>query len=464
MFRRPAPGRPARQCGHPKAAQCDCLAKRTLCCVLSHEQWDFVEQGQIVQVAMYDSREDLDAAQHSNSISAQSTPPSFLDSASTPLTTTSTPMAHEPYLSTSTPVPVSQLQMFATGASPTDSKPVVDSFGFYGNGSQLPMHDMAAQYQAPQANVFIPQPSAPYQPFYRSYDHQSSGSMHTDMQRGSISQQSPPQTLWPQPRPEYMPYDQPHFVPPPQDPQLEALKLERMHLSPDLQALQQFTPSSHISQFSPSALPSIYQPLPMPTMHDFTLDSDIPMQIDFDPAQPPSPIQEVTQSCCSSKRTQPHPSQSLPEWRYPPSAPTQQFPCPRCASTMCTCTNCPEVMQNPLLDGAWARACGRSGHLDADQYIIPQVVPQRQVPQQPRPQAAAPTPSASRSSCCSGNSGISTAQGSPFSQPAHNGGQWAAPVQQEREAQPHQGLLYDANGMIIDQTLMYNPNDWQNMR
>lgn len=63
MFRRPAPGRPARQCGHPKAAQCDCLAKRTLCCMLTPEEWDQVELGLLVSVPMYDSEADLNAAQ-----------------------------------------------------------------------------------------------------------------------------------------------------------------------------------------------------------------------------------------------------------------------------------------------------------------------------------------------------------------------------------------------------------------
>ncbi|KAK8214722.1 hypothetical protein M8818_002302 [Zalaria obscura] len=96
MYRRPAPGRPARQCGHPKSAQCDCLAKRTLCCTLTSSQWDMVEQGQIVAVAMYDSREDLElATQHRHhSVSSVSTPGSNQDVGSMG---TGTPYQTPPY-------------------------------------------------------------------------------------------------------------------------------------------------------------------------------------------------------------------------------------------------------------------------------------------------------------------------------------------------------------------------------
>lgn len=55
--------------------------------------------------------------------------------------------------------------------------------------------------------------------------------------------------------------------------------------------------------------------------------------------------------------------QTYRNFYFPNSAPSQQFPCPSCASTLCTCTNCPTTMQS-MQGGAWSRACGRMGHLE----------------------------------------------------------------------------------------------------
>lgn len=190
------------------------------------------------------------------------------------------------------------------------------------------------------------------------------------------------------------------------------------------------------------------------------MDGELPMmQMDFESAPPPIPNQEVTQSCCSSKRTKPQQIQSLQPWQFPQSAPTQQFPCPRCASTMCTCLNCPEVMQNPLLGGAWARGCGRSGHLDAEEFITPILPPQQQQ------QIAAPKPSAPKS-CCSGGIRTPTTQDSPYPQSTQGTPLWQGMHQQIIPQQPvpqHQGIIYDNNGMMIDPSMLYHPSEWQNM-
>lgn len=394
MFRRPAPGRPARQCGHPKAAQCDCLAKRTLCCVLTSEQWDQVEAGHQVHVQMYDTREELDAAQQRGALYSQPTSPF-------------TPVSNGSFSSAPDPPLVPRSQMFGVG-------------GPQGNAVPGP-HPLNWTTDVPHVPIY--QPSPQFQQFSPA---------HTPGIPGSVSQPPVPPVQWLQPRPEYLPFHQPQYLVGP-----ETMRLEQMHLNPEMPISQPFVPPN----FTTSPAAPFYQSVPLPAMRDFEMETET----QFDPSQPPNPIQNVTQSCCSAKapqRQQVHPFQN---WTFPPSAPTQQFPCPRCASTMCTCTNCPEVMQDLNQNGAWSRQCGRDGHLDANEFIPPSAMPPPSVPK----------------SCCGGGSstGPSTAQGSPFPQPMHDAPLWP----EVQHAEPQDPGVSFNTGMTVDPAIFLQSGDWHQM-
>lgn len=419
MYRRPLPGRPARQCGHPKSNRCDCLAKRTLCCTLSPEQWNLVEAGQIVRIAMYDNHDDLETAQNArqSSTPSQATPSLYSDLASTPMA--STPMANESFSPASTPAPIPRLQMMGVGGPQGNAKPGPDPFAWTGEVPSFPTQNLAGQYQQMPSSGFMA-PSVPmYQQFEGDYP---AGVPTTDMHRSSLSHPSALQNPWPQPRPEYMPFNRPQFATAP-DTSFDSLPLEQMHLSPQIQAMQTsqpFMPPSSSGQFANQAPPAFYPSLPMPIMPEF-LEHDISMQEEFDASEPPNPIQGVTQSCCSSKKRPAQQMSGFQDFNYRASAPANQFPCPRCASTMCTCTNCPEVMQNASQNGAWSSACGRAGHLDANDFVPP-VVPQPQ-------QFAVPAAPVARSSCCGSKKGTPSARSSPFPEPMPDVAQWQPPPQ-----------------------------------
>lgn len=382
MFRRPAPGRPARQCGHPKSAQCDCLAKRTLCCVLTVSEWDLVEAGQIVRVPMYDSREDLDAAQQSlrQSISLMS------DTAT-----------NDSFSSVSTPAP--QLQQFEPGP---------DSFLWAGDVTQF----------SPFQSNFVPQPSLPFhqqnqyqQPLLEQVQAQVLQQQQQQQQQQQLHQQSAPHTPgWLQPRPEYLPFNSPHVPAGPRDLPFESLRFDQMNLTQQI------------------------QPYPSP----------LPIMQESNPAlQPPAHLQDVTQSCCSSKRAPPQQMNQFSNFIFPRSAPTQQFPCPRCASTMCTCLECPEVMQGGNMNGAWSNACGRAGHLDANDFPPTpqqQLQLQQQQPQQQSQQQ--PVIKQETKSCCSGT------RQEPVMQQAY-------PFPQDPMTWSQQNLSFD-DGMTVDPSLLYH--------
>ncbi|KAL1297493.1 hypothetical protein AAFC00_005012 [Neodothiora populina] len=463
MFRRPAPGRPARQCGHPKSAQCDCLSKRTLCCVLTNEQWDQVEQRQVISVQMYDTREDLDAAQNRRSISYA--PSSVYSDHDTSLTNNGS------VSSVSTPLST-PLNVFGSDSRANDGTPVSDSYPW--------------PAETPPAAIFGVNPHFPSDPPARNLSQSDTqfaasnalyrppnSNTRIDMARNGILQQSPSQMSWLQPRPEYMSYQQPHSVPV-HDAHFGALGLEQMHLDPGVmpnQTNQDFLTQNLQGQFATvNQMPQYFQPVPM--THDFTLDADLSLQAQFDPAQPPAAMENLSQSCCSSKRARPQVNMF-----FPASAPTQQFPCPRCASTMCTCTNCPEVMQDVGRGGAWSRACGRDGHLDAQDFITAvQTLPQMQATQSMPPPALRPA----AKSCCGGggggggsrnsdSSGPSTTQASPylpamteassFAQSANGvAPQWSAMQQQQQQHHPTQMSPQDlmfGNDPMLDPQMLY---------
>jgi len=93
--------------------------------------------------------------------------------------------------------------------------------------------------------------------------------------------------------------------------------------------------------------------------------NSIPSTLMSDSLQAQIPAIQPSQSCCSQRsRPLTTPPQTFDTFMFPNAAPMQQFPCPNCASTLCTCLNCPSTMQSFDLGGAWAQACGRSGHLE----------------------------------------------------------------------------------------------------
>lgn len=446
MFRRPAPGRPARQCGHPKAAKCDCLAKRTLCCALTSEQWDQVVEGQIIKVSMFDSRDELDAAQMQQQAHPQPTPHTLLDSANT--------YTNSSFSSASTPAPDPRIQMYVATGSQGSIQHETDIFPWPGETGQMPVHELPSQYQQIPHRPPIAQAVPPYQQFNDTLQGQVSGiTQPSPHHSGSV-----PQTPWPQPRPEYMPFHSPHY-PARHDAQFEATELEHMHLSPQPQIAPQqhfAIPTPH-SQYNVNvAMPQYFDPVDLPAVSNFPMDRNPPTQ-HFEPAQPPNPTSAVTQSCCSGKRSQPTAMNDFSNWHFPASAPTQQFPCPRCASTMCTCTDCPEVMQSVEQNGAWARACGRAGHLDAVEFSVPNVLSEQ-------PESIASAPPVTRS-CCGGgsrsSSGAPTAETSPF--PVDPPG-WAAHIDGHNMHEPHTPNTIFSNGMTVDPAILYQLNDWEVMR
>ena len=127
-----------------------------------------------------------------------------------------------------------------------------------------------------------------------------------DMRSSSTSHpQAVPLAPWQhQPRPEYLPFDQPQY-PAGRDPHFEALRLEQMHLSPELSAIpasQPFGSPAGSNGFVGTANQPghFYQPLPISSMHDFALHPDMAMQPQYDAAQPPASMENVMYLCFTS--------------------------------------------------------------------------------------------------------------------------------------------------------------------
>lgn len=466
MFRRPAPGRPARQCGHPKSAHCDCLAKRTLCCTLTNEQWDAVARGDTVAVHMYDNREDLESAYRKDSLYSQSPQSGISDGSS------GTPRSS---LGSFTPSPMSRMQMFGGMGGPQGNiNHVTDPFAWTGQTPQAPLHMQNPGPQpmsrAPSLSNVNTMPPPPFINPGHAHPGSVSGNLQYDMYRNSTSQQSnpsAPQTPWPQPRQEYMNFN-PGALPNGQDLTIEGLKmdlkLDQMHLNQDFPAMLSPHSIEAASSMDPHLMPppqfsnQYFTPQPS-AVSDFGMDTTMPLQSQIERV----PAQQPTQSCCSSKRQQP-PPQPMQNFRnpfyIPNNTPISQFPCPRCASTMCTCSNCPEVMQSADLDGAWASGCGRSGHLDAAPFTMPGLPAQPQQSQQTQQPQQVATPAASnRGSCC--GSKTTTARSSPFlapQLPPQNPPQWSmTPLVPGMNSPP----LFDGQASTIDPSMLYRPGDWQ---
>lgn len=456
MFRRPAPGRPARQCGHPKSAHCDCLAKRTLCCTLTNEQWDAVARGDTVAVHMYDNKDDLESAYRKDSLYSGS-PQSINDKSSGAPRNNIGPYMSSPM---SQP-PTTRLQMFGVGGPQGNSNPVADPFAWNGMAPQAPVHAHSGLQQLSRApslsNVnAIP----PFQNTGHAYSGPQVGGLPYGMHQSNISQQSigsAPQTPWPQPRAEYMNFN-PAAFPGGQEPTLDGLKLEQMHLNQEFPAMlspHSVDPTPSMDHFMPAQFSNQYFAPQPSAVSDFGMDTSMSSQSQIERV----PAQQPTQSCCSSKRQQPPPQQVQSfsnQYRMPNNTPISQFPCPRCASTMCTCSNCPEVMQSADLDGAWASGCGRSGHLDAIPFTMPVLPQQPQQIQQIR--QVAPLSASSRGSCC--DSKGTTAGSSPSVQPQviQDLNQWNA--MQQSGAEIPQLPVFSGQETTIDPSMLYRSGNW----
>lgn len=403
MYRRPNPGRPARQCGHPKSVQCDCLAKRTLCCVLTNEQWDEVTEGKIVTVAMYDSMEDLDNAQGK-----------VRDNAPSPASAAS-PARGSSNLASGAPTPQNtRFQMFGVGGPHGTVEQPMDPFAWSGIAPEILSH-----HQSP---IDVPSPTSvqnmhTFQAMPSTRSERAHSSSHTQPQFGQFQVSLPPaaQTPGSISSGPYTPYG--HMTPSsatsysmddpstPLDARVVALQ-RQMSSNLDLSHMNSGMPSPYTNgqPRTMSMDPTTISP-PIMSPQSMHIDMSMPPMLQNMPAPAPRP----SQSCCSKKSKQPRPQmQMFDSYMYPGSAPSQQFPCPSCASTLCTCSNCPSTMQSFEFGGAWAQACGRTGHLDngfptslafaAQEMHSPPIMSQEAFVQ-PQP----PQPQQQQSSCCSSN-------------------------------------------------------------
>lgn len=444
MFRRPAPGRPPRQCGHPKSLGCDCLSKRTLCCVLSNDQWDRVERGEIVSVHMYNNSAELEEGQHQmHELRRDSTP--YQETPSHPSISGPTNPIQQSMPFRQPPVP--RFQMFGVGGPQGDSAvPQADPFAWTGIAPQaehilqgFPLSgegQSSSQFQNPGDSFGVPVGS-------------SGGVLPYGMPRGSVSHQSTPSAGWQVPRPEYLNFNATQHSSGQVTP-LGNINLNQFSLPDMVHAAfpsQPLAPSENLAHNVPT---NAYNDFIMPqqssmSMDDFAMDMDLSSQ----DRQAMAPAAEPTQSCCSSKRRAPAPMQTYHNFQYPGAPPSQQFPCPRCASTMCTCNNCPEVMQSAEQNGAWARACGRGGHLDAGSFAIntapPPVQFQPQVQQIPSPAPSQPT---NGGSCCSSKT-TASASPPPAGDSTVGSGQWHA----------YQNIMHNENN-FVDPAMIYPPIHW----
>lgn len=382
---------------------------------------------------MYDSREDLElATQHRHhSVSSISTPGSNPDVGSMGA---GTPYQTPPYQ-------VPRLPIFGVGGpqGPQNGmrqQQVSDPFAWNGQAPQISLADVQRLSEQPMQPTGISSYLDPamYAPSLPTSGHVSSQFINgasiadprlpdwvpspadpltdldlahlqaarRDAQQNSFSHMDFSNTQFPTPV-SYPPQNQDvQFASPPfmdhQDP--------TNHLFPGDLNNMTTTPLQATTPMPPP--PSTRQTLPLRPL------ASPPQQIPTPPVPTPiqdDPMPDVTQSCCSSKKAQ-QPLPASERWhffdgyRYPNPPPMLQFPCSSCASTLCTCTQCPETMQSAELNGAWSRACGRSGHVDD----TPPAPERREGSRQPQQQFGFQMPVATtqvqpqpqvRKSCCS---------------------------------------------------------------
>ncbi|KAG8628086.1 hypothetical protein KVT40_003959 [Elsinoe batatas] len=402
MYRRPNPGRPARQCGHPKSVQCDCLAKRTLCCYLSSEEWDQVQEGKIITVAMFDSTEDLEASQGKIGTNASSP-----GSTGSPVRVPQNTPFVAPSPSTAT------FQMFGVGGPQGNHEPAVDPFAWNGVAQQIMSHQQSpvdgpspTSMQNMHTFQAVPPPGAdalrssvPTQSQFGQFQVTlppvlTPGST-TSGPYGAYTTRTPSGSInYPTPDPST-----------PIDPHMVALQrqmssnLELNHMEPVMQ-------HHHTNDMTPRMPPMDHAAFSPPIMTPESMHIEMSMPgMDQTVA---APAMRPSQSCCSEKSKSPAPQmQIFDSYMYPGSAPSSQFPCPSCASTLCTCANCPSTMQSFEFGGAWAQACGRTGHLESpfpNAFSFPsaEVPPSSHIP----PETPAPQVAQTPGSCCSSRTSV----------------------------------------------------------
>ncbi|PNS16381.1 hypothetical protein CAC42_115 [Sphaceloma murrayae] len=456
MYRRPNPGRPARQCGHPKSVQCDCLAKRTLCCILSSDEWDQVTDGKVVTVAMYDSMEDLEAAQGK------------LRSADA-LANTATPSSGHPYgafAGTSSPQP-SRFQIFGVGGPQGHVESMTDPFVWSGAAPAIQPHHHRMSVEAPSPggmhNMHSYAPSPPSHAEHsrplsqaQSQFGQFQVSMAPAQTPGSIS--SGPYSSYTATTPGSTTgysIDDPST---PMDARVISLQ-QRLSTNLDLSHMTHAI-APHFANGAPRTLsidPNNFSP-PILGSESMHLEMSMPTLMQSMPATKSQP----SQSCCSKKSEPTQHMQMFDSYMYPGSAPLQQFPCPSCASTLCTCSNCPSTMQSFEFGGAWAQACGRTGHLESPYTPVPSYAfPTHDLPQTPSSiphnTQAAPQP---QGSCCASNR-------QSFHQPVDSFAHVQAPASNDWPSGQQFGGPYTPTGESVDPRTLHSallhedPMIWQ---
>ncbi|KAF4554981.1 Hypothetical protein D9617_3g020500 [Elsinoe fawcettii] len=403
MYRRPNPGRPARQCGHPKSVQCDCLAKRTLCCTLSSDEWDEVTDGKVVTVAMYDSLEDLETAQGK----IRTTAPSPGSSASPARGSSSIPSAMP------TP-PATRFQMFGVGGPHGNVEPSADPFAWSGtapimNAQQHSPIDVPSPTNMQNVHTFqtMPPPGSDHarpQPQVQAQFGQFQVTLPPVHTPGSVT--SEPYGSYAARTPSSSVSYPLHDPGTPLDHHVVALQ-RQLSSNLDISQIHPAIQSHYTNGMTPRTMSiehSAFSP-PIMTPESMHIDVTLPGMAETIAA----PATRPSQSCCSKKSKQPQQMQMFDSYMYPGSAPSQQFPCPSCASTLCTCSNCPSTMQSFEYGGAWAQACGRTGHLESpfpNGFSFP-VVEMQPPPSIPQEHHAQPTTSAQdHQSCCSGRTTV----------------------------------------------------------
>ncbi|KAF2154190.1 hypothetical protein K461DRAFT_292857 [Myriangium duriaei CBS 260.36] len=360
VFRRPNPGRPARQCGHPKQAQCDCLAKRTLCCKLTDDEWEQVREGKVVTVTMYDSLDDL------NHSALEAQPPQPM---AFPTLPQRGPIMYHPYSNV-------RMQMMGIGGPQGNVDPPNDPFDWNGMAPRrMPANSAATRSRRQGSNPSSLHQSAPtsgptdhldqlhtfqanpqpLEDLHRTAQHAQFGQFQVDMPNsmemhsrrpafGRLDTRTPLATPGP-----------PSEVSTPIENSAVALH-RQLSIHQELSQLSPAMQECYLRNSSPIDAMSFSPSVAMSPVSDM----DIGMGGLEVPTPPP------TQSCCSRSPRPPRQvtQRVIGQWPMPPADPRSQFPCPNCASTMCTCSNCPSTMQSLSGGGAWAQACGRQGHLD----------------------------------------------------------------------------------------------------
>lgn len=375
LFRRPNPGRPARQCGHARSASCDCLSKRTLCTTLTDPEWDLVNAGMVISVVMYDSVEELNAA--TDAIQTMDatfpTPPQQFYTPVAPMQT-SLPIHHgmRTYFGQS-PAGVDLSASHANWQEYMPAPPTTQS----APGQHMPvsaLHDgQNDQIHTFQAMASIGQYVPVQHPLITANGNRQDDRIHTfqaspqspgdltrDVQFGQFQVDV-------HARQEYIPAS--HSTPSTMTGSSSAMHTPMDPMGNDITSLQsQISMHDEFSQLSPAMQEAYLRNSSAYTSMD---------QMDYTPATSvasghtgyvldadslSSPMPKTSQSCCSKKSVKQEAPQTFGTFNYPAATPSQQFPCAKCASTLCTCTDCPSTMQSLETRGAWAQACERTGH------------------------------------------------------------------------------------------------------